>query len=101
MYCESLLDLYKKTCTSIANVDSALKLTLLVLSVAFRLKESTGWILAWTSNYLDHVVERIALNAKASDHSRMVAASSGSLLKLWSISHNNSTQTKQIGMLLK
>ena len=68
-----------------------------------RLKESTGWILAWTSDYLQHTVERIALNAKASSgnaqdcHSRMVAASSGSLVKLWSVS-NDCTQTREIGM---
>ena len=62
-----------------------------------RLKESTGWILAWTSSWLDHVVERIALNAKASEHTRMVAACSGSLLTLWSISHSDPKHNKQIG----
>ena len=65
------------------------------------MKDSTGWLLAWTSNYIDTVVERIALNAKvaspnAENCHRMVAASYASSVRLWSVSDNGQT-TREIG----
>ena len=60
-----------------------------------RLKDSSGWILAWCSPYLEQPVERLALNAKASGASvaagdggncqRMLTVSYGSHVQLWSI----------------
>lgn len=67
-----------------------------------RLKDSTGWILAWCSSYLENVVDRITLNAKVmnpgQDHcSRMVAASSGSRVQLWHVMNDEDQTTKEIG----
>jgi folylpolyglutamate synthase/dihydropteroate synthase len=58
--------------------------------------------MAWTSPYLDHYVERIAINAKVmypgqDTHSRMVAASYGGSVHLWHIM-NNEENTREIGM---
>ena len=77
-----------------------------------RLKESTGWILAWTSPYLEQCVERLALNAKAATssstqqdqpHTRMLTVAYGSHVLLWSVSTNSTapegTTHRQIGGL--
>ncbi|WAR20344.1 KCTD3-like protein [Mya arenaria] len=56
----------------------------------FRMKDSTGWHLLWTSEYLETPIERIAINAKVmtsnqDNSNRMIAASAGSIVRLWSI----------------
>jgi WD40 repeat protein len=70
----------------------------------YRLKDSTGWNLAWTSPYIDHVVERVALNSKLvqpgqDSCARMVAVSFETLVQLWHISDNEQgcLQARQIG----
>ena len=62
-----------------------------------RLKDSQGWNLAWTSPYLENVVERVALNAKvanpAQDHcNRMLAAAYKTFVHLWSVSDDGTTR---------
>ncbi|KAJ8308193.1 hypothetical protein KUTeg_013067 [Tegillarca granosa] len=58
----------------------------------YSMRDSTGWHLIWTSPYMENVVERIAINAKVVNPSnqdntnKMVAASSGSTIHLWSVS---------------
>ncbi|XP_070562482.1 BTB/POZ domain-containing protein KCTD3-like [Ptychodera flava] len=55
----------------------------------YRIKESTGWHLVFTSPYLDRPVERLALNAKVTgvnqgdNREKMVAVSYGSTVRLW------------------
>lgn len=56
----------------------------------YRMKDSTGWHLVWTSTYQEAPIERIAINSKVmsstqDNTNKMVAASAGSLVKLWSI----------------
>ena len=76
-------------------------------SVLHRLKESTGWILAWTSPYLEHSVERLALNAKApatnlENCNRMLAVSYGSMVQLWSVNASlEGPMHREIGDYLK
>lgn len=58
--------------------------------ICYRIKESSGWQQVFSSPYLDWTIERIALNAKVvggphGDKDKMVAASSGSRIILWSI----------------
>ena len=65
------------------------------------MKEALGWILAWTSMYIEPVIEQIALNAKVisanqENCNRMVAASYGSTVRLWSVSDNGRT-TREVG----
>jgi hypothetical protein len=65
------------------------------------MKEALGWILAWTSAYIEPVIEQIALNAKAisanqENCNRMVAASYGSSVRLWSVNDNGRT-TREVG----
>lgn len=67
----------------------------------FRLKESFGWNLTWTSPYIDLTVSNIALNAKVMNPgqdgcSRMVAVNYGSFVQLWQIS-DNGQRTREIG----
>ena len=66
----------------------------------FRMKDSTGWYLCWSSSYLDIPVERIAINAKVmsanqDNTNKMVAASAGSLVRLWSIA--DAGESREIG----
>ena len=68
----------------------------------FRMKDSTGWHLIWTSSYLDIPIERIAINAKVlsanqDNTNKMVAASAASLVRLWSISDGDG-ESREIGM---
>ncbi|XP_077866824.1 BTB/POZ domain-containing protein KCTD3-like [Saccoglossus kowalevskii] len=55
----------------------------------YRIKESTGWNLIFTSPYLEHTVERLALNSKVTsinqgdNREKMVAVSYGSTVRLW------------------
>lgn len=64
----------------------------LLYFLSYSMKDSTGWHLIWTSPYMESVVERIAINAKVVNPSnqdntnKMVAASSGSTIHLWSVS---------------
>ncbi|XP_077520750.1 BTB/POZ domain-containing protein KCTD3 isoform X2 [Amblyomma americanum] len=60
----------------------------------YRLKDSTGWQLAFTSPYLEPIIERIALNAKVvttasaqapESGAKMLAVAYGSQVRLWSI----------------
>lgn len=59
--------------------------------ICYRLKDSTGWQLVFTSPYIESTIERIAINAKVNlssaepTPSKMVAISYGSLIRLWSI----------------
>uniref|UniRef100_A0AAY4DG99 BTB/POZ domain-containing protein KCTD3 n=1 Tax=Denticeps clupeoides TaxID=299321 RepID=A0AAY4DG99_9TELE len=58
--------------------------------VCYRVKESSGWQLVFTSPRLDWVIDRVALNAKVmggslGDNDKMVAVASGTEIILWSI----------------
>lgn len=55
----------------------------------YRMKDSTGWHLFWTSSYQNIPIERITINAKMTNQdnsNKMVATASGNLVRLWSIS---------------
>ncbi|XP_037909569.1 BTB/POZ domain-containing protein KCTD3 isoform X2 [Hermetia illucens] len=60
----------------------------------YRLKDSTGWQLVFTSPYIESTIERIAINAKVNlssaepSPSKMVAISYGSQIRLWGIQEN-------------
>lgn len=61
----------------------------------YRLKDSFGWQLVFTSPYVESPIERIAINAKMSvtssgeqSHTKMVAISYGSQIRLWGISED-------------
>ncbi|CAH1162973.1 unnamed protein product [Phaedon cochleariae] len=56
--------------------------------VCYRLKDSSGWQLVFTSPYIESCIERIAINAKmgSTETSKMVAISYGSQVRLWGIS---------------
>lgn len=63
--------------------------------ISYRIKESSGWQQVFSSPYLEGTIERIALNAKVvggphGDKDKMVAASSGSSIILWSIQDGGS-----------
>ncbi|XP_059148240.1 BTB/POZ domain-containing protein KCTD3-like isoform X2 [Physella acuta] len=66
----------------------------------FRMKDSTGWHLLWTSQHMESQVERVALNAKvvtsSQDNSKMVAASAGSTVWLWAVWDDG--DSRQIGV---
>ncbi|XP_073405396.1 SH3KBP1-binding protein 1 [Dendrobates tinctorius] len=58
--------------------------------ICYRMKETSGWQLIFTSPCLDWVIERVALNAKTiggslGDHDKMLAVSSCSEIILWAI----------------
>lgn len=59
--------------------------------ICYRMKDSSGWKLVFTSPFVDQNIERIAINSKmnltASNETplRMVAISYGSEIKLWGI----------------
>lgn len=59
----------------------------------YRLKDSSGWQLVFTSPYIDTIIERLAINAKVNfasaaeqTLSKMVAISYGNQVRLWGIS---------------
>ncbi|XP_058813594.1 BTB/POZ domain-containing protein KCTD3 isoform X2 [Topomyia yanbarensis] len=64
----------------------------------YRLKDSCGWQQIFVSPYVEHTIERIAINAKMGlatsageqSHSKMVAISYGSQIRLWGISEDGS-----------
>lgn len=61
--------------------------------ICYRMKDSSGWQLVFTSPYIEQVIERIAINAKlnlttSESHSKMVAVSYGSEIRLWGISED-------------
>lgn len=63
--------------------------------ICYRMKDSCGWQLIFTSPYIEQPIERIAINAKmnlsnSDTHSKMVAASYGSQIRLWGISEDGS-----------
>lgn len=65
------------------------------------MKDSTGWHLIWTSEYLVNVVERVAINAKVlnslqDNTNKMVAAAAANMVCLWSISESG--ESREIGM---
>ncbi|KAK7104630.1 BTB/POZ domain-containing protein KCTD3-like [Littorina saxatilis] len=67
----------------------------------FRMKDSTGWHLIWTSEYLCNVVERVAINAKVvsslqDNTHKMVAAAAAGVVRLWSISEDG--DSREIGV---
>lgn len=70
----------------------------LTLSIIFcRNKDSTGWQLAFTSPYIEQLIERVALNAKLSPPSqggeagqKMLAISYASHIRLWGIAEDGS-----------
>nr|XP_042141071.1 SH3KBP1-binding protein 1 [Peromyscus maniculatus bairdii] len=58
--------------------------------VCYRLKEASGWQLAFSSPRLDWPIERLALSARVlsgalGEHDRMVAAATGSEILLWAL----------------
>lgn len=61
--------------------------------ICYRMKDSSGWQLIFTSPYIEQPIERIAINAKmnlssSETHSKMVACSYGSQIRLWGISED-------------
>lgn len=63
----------------------------------YRLKDSSGWQLVFTSPHIDATIERLAINAKVNFPSsgeqvlsKMVAISYGSQVRLWGISDDGS-----------
>uniref|UniRef100_U5EQL8 Putative seta binding protein sb1 n=1 Tax=Corethrella appendiculata TaxID=1370023 RepID=U5EQL8_9DIPT len=61
----------------------------------YRLKDSSGWQQIFTSPYIESTIERIAINAKMNlttsgeqAHSKMIAISYGSQIRLWGISED-------------
>lgn len=63
----------------------------------YRLKDAQIWSLTWTSPYMEHEVERIALNAKVANPSqehcnRMLAAAEYTYVHLWSIGDDGNTR---------
>ncbi|KAH3845079.1 BTB/POZ domain-containing protein KCTD3-like isoform X2 [Dreissena polymorpha] len=67
----------------------------------YRMKDSTGWHLLWTSEYQETPIERIAINAKVmsanqDNSNKMVAAAAGSMVRLWSISEDGGS--REIGV---
>lgn len=67
----------------------------------YRLKDTLGWNLTWTSPYIDLTVDNIALNAKVMNPgqegcSRMLAVNYESIVQLWQIS-DNGQRTREVG----
>lgn len=62
--------------------------------ICYRMKDSSGWQLVFTSPFIDSVIERIAINSKMTSSneapSRMIAISYGSEIKLWAINEDRS-----------
>lgn len=62
--------------------------------ICYRMKDSSGWQLVFTSPYIDSVLERIAINSKMTSSneapSRMIAVSYGNDIKLWAIGDDRS-----------
>lgn len=64
----------------------------------YRLKDYSGWQQIFVSPYIETTIERIAINAKMNlatsageqSHSKMVAISYGSQIRLWGISEDGS-----------
>lgn len=61
----------------------------------YRLKDSSGWQLVFTSPYIDATIERLAIkvnfsNANEKTQSKMVAISYGSQIRLWRVSDDGS-----------
>ncbi|GJQ79281.1 hypothetical protein Trydic_g5524 [Trypoxylus dichotomus] len=61
--------------------------------VCYRLKDSSGWQLVFTSPHIEFCIERIAINAKigsgtAGETSKMVAIAYGSQVRLWGITED-------------
>ncbi|XP_055322322.1 SH3KBP1-binding protein 1 [Sitodiplosis mosellana] len=57
----------------------------------YRLKDSSGWQLVFTSPYIEATIERLAIkvnfsNANEKTQSKMVAISYGSMIRLWRVS---------------
>ena len=73
--------------------------------VCYRLKDSSGWQLVFTSPYIESCIERVAINSKVgqnsgagdSSSSRMVAISYGNQIRLWGITEHGARTN--IGML--
>lgn len=69
----------------------------------YRMKDSAGWHLLWTSPRLTEVIEQVALNAKVlntgqENCNRMVAAAFHSTIQLWSVMVNDGgLVTREIG----
>lgn len=64
--------------------------------ICYRMKDSSGWQLVFTSPFIDSSIERIAINSKMTmtssndSISRMVAVCYGSEIKLWGIGEEKS-----------
>lgn len=62
----------------------------------YRLKDSSGWQLVFTSPYIESCIERVAINSKIAQNggagdassSRMVAISYGNQIRLWGITEH-------------
>lgn len=76
------------------------------MKISFRMKESSGWKLSWTSPHIEDRVEHIALNTTKVPSTgslpgldsapRMVAAAYGTVIQLWSV-HDNGDTINEIG----
>lgn len=64
-----------------------------------RMKDSTGWHLIWTSEYLCNIVERVAINAKVlnsmQDNTHKMVAVAAANVRLWSITDDG--ESREIG----
>lgn len=61
--------------------------------ICYRMKDSSGWQLVFTSPFIDAVIERIAINSKITTNEvpcRMIGISYGSEIKLWVIGEDRS-----------
>lgn len=66
----------------------------------FRMKDSTGWHIIWTSPHMELPLDRVAINAKVmnpnqDNANKMVAASTGNLIRLWSVTDDG--DSREIG----
>lgn len=51
----------------------------------YRLKDSSGWNLVFTSAYIETTIERLAISGSEKTQSKMVAISYGSQIRLWRV----------------
>lgn len=61
----------------------------------FRMKDTAGWQLRWTSPYMEDIVERVAINAKVlnpENPNKMVAAAMGNMIQLWSVADDGTSR---------
>ncbi|XP_033629547.1 BTB/POZ domain-containing protein KCTD3-like isoform X1 [Asterias rubens] len=100
------LDIPMETCTDprrvliVAGHHNWIALAYAHFVCCYRIKESTGWQLVFTSPYLERTIERVALNSRvplsqSEGKEKMVAVSYGSQIRLWSC--QDESKRNQIG----